>query len=175
MLDERTSQGKGMKRLSIMECLRLLVDEEVVLVIPLVTRNTPHDAREPRRRLRESFGRVVLSASAIHHLSAQEQDAYLDDEFRQRTVQQCGQDHIEFNVKISTYPERALLDQPNPRTSDINRWLGADNAGLYLEALGYGSPREFCCGCPIFPTSNYPRSASMMVRSSTHLTNIIVI
>ena len=35
-------------------------------------------------------------------LSAEEKDSFLEDEFRQRTVPQCGQDHVEFNVKIAS-------------------------------------------------------------------------
>jgi len=108
-------------------------------VLHPVDNRTPLSVRELRRSLLAAFGCVILSASATHHLSAEEKDSFLEDEFRQRTVPQYGQDHIEFNVKIANYPERAQLDQPNPLPRDINHWLGTGRAGLYLEVIGFGT------------------------------------
>ena len=49
VMDARSSQNQGMKRLTLTECIHLLAHEEVVLVVPTVNRRTtPHAARELR-------------------------------------------------------------------------------------------------------------------------------
>jgi len=152
VMDARSSRNQGMKRLTLPECVHLLAHEEVVLVVPVVDRRkTPHAAREPRSRLLSKFRRIVLSAVTTSHMSNEARAKYVDDEFRERTISQCGHDHIEFNVKIASYPERAFLAQPNPPPSEVSRWLGSGRAGLNLELVNYGSTARV-----LLPLSHLP-------------------
>ena len=47
--------------------------------------------------------------------------------------------HVEFNVRVANYAERAQLTLQNPPNSYIQHWLGDGRAGLNLELIGHGS------------------------------------
>ena len=136
--DERTSSNQGMKRLKIPEILRLLIGDEVTIVIPPVHRKLHPEMQSRRNDVLASFRRVILASAVTDNLTPNQVEQLFANEQSQRTVCSGGKSCVEFNVRVRNYPERAKLDLLNPLPNDISHWLGVGNAGLYLELLGHG-------------------------------------
>ena len=130
-----------MRRLKMMECLKVLIGSEITVVVPPTSakEGSPKAAREPRKRILSDFRRVIMSSAPDCLSSHDERQLFIASEMRQRTIHQSGQQHVEFNTRVVNYPERAYLELLNPLDHDIFRMLGNGNAGLNLEVLGHGT------------------------------------
>ena len=78
--DERSSQNQGMKRLKIEEMVRLLVGDELVLVVPPANRKVPRPARDARRRIVADFQRVIASTWDADSVGPEDREAFIVSE-----------------------------------------------------------------------------------------------
>ena len=140
MLHRVSSQNQGMHRVKIPSMLRMRVNDVFTLVVPPTDNTQPTAAIPPRLAMLSNFGRIIVSA-APSNLNKSQRDSYVSVEFNKRTFSQEGMNHIEFNVRVASYPERHILAQLNPLPADLNHMLGVGNAGLYLDLKGYGTGR----------------------------------
>ena len=116
--------------MKIEEMVRLLVGEELALVVPPCGSKVPRPAREVRRRIVEQLQKVIRSTWDADSSRPEDRSAFIHEKMRQRAIIQSGQQHLEVNVVAAKYPERASLALPNPLPGDVRRWLGSGNAGF---------------------------------------------
>ena len=83
---------------------------------------------------------MIASTWDADNVTPQDRDTFINSEMQQKTIIQSGQEHLEFNVIVSSYPERASLTLPNPLPGNVRRWLGTGNTGLLLVLTGHGDP-----------------------------------
>ena len=122
--DERSSQSQGIWRLKMPKVVRLMVGDEVFLMVPPSNHKVPKTDREPRRRLLSEFRKVILSSAPSDARTREDRDKFVNDEYSERTIQQSGAPHIEFNIRVAKYPERSKFSLPNPLKINIDHWLG---------------------------------------------------
>ena len=80
-----------MKRLKIEEIVRLLVGDELVLVVPSSSSKVPRPAREARRRVVADLQKVIASTWDADNAAPQDRDAFINSKIQQRTIIQSGQ------------------------------------------------------------------------------------
>ena len=124
----------------ISQIVRLMPADEFTLVVPPVDRREPKVAVPRRKLLLAGFCRILLRAEPSSSTFSQElRESFLQNELDGRAIVRGGKTHYEFDVRISSYPERPMIAQCNPLGIDVNHWLGRGNAGFRLEVLGYGT------------------------------------
>ena len=136
-----SSQNHGVRRLRIGEVLRLMENDELIIVIPPSDYKQPKDARAPRNAVREGIRRIVRRTAPP--ITPAGKDEFVDAVFRRHAILRDGKSFHEFSARVAAYPERHKLDQQNPLPIDIRHMLGVGNAGLYLELNSIGSNKPY--------------------------------
>ena len=75
-----------MKRLKIEEIVRLLVGDELVLVVPPSNSKVPRPAREARRRVVADLQKVIASTWDADNVTPQDRDAFMSCDCRPRKM-----------------------------------------------------------------------------------------
>jgi hypothetical protein len=141
-VDERlvplSSAYRGVTRLRMKDILRLRVNDEILIVLPPTRPNKTDLPNLQRLSLLYSFQNVLLLGRPS--MSELDRHDFLEAALKQRSIVRDGRDHYEFNMTITSYPERHKLEGHGLPKSEINSILHRkEGIGFYGEVRGYGS------------------------------------
>ena len=111
-----------MKRLKYAQVVRLRNQDEFTIVVPPVDKRQSLVAQKFRRLFLQDVKKAMLDGMAFR--TAHDRDAKFAEAIQECTFQREAKPHVEFHVRIVSYPERETLqktDLPNPM---LNYFMG---------------------------------------------------
>jgi len=129
-----SSAHPGMKRLKLPAILRLRVGDEFTLVVPHIGKNSNDSQNHQRPDIMDRFKQILTLG--ITSSNANERDQQHLDLLKHRIIRREGRIYYEFNLKITSYPERSKLEATGLPKAQIDPILDACmGAGMYVNVI----------------------------------------
>lgn len=118
-----------MKRLKYAQVLRLRNSDEVTIVVPEADRRHSILARKFWKLFLSDVRKSILDG--LSHLTPDKREDIYVDHLARRSFQREGKTHVEFHVRIVSYPERDVLSKKDLPQTLLNHYLGEGGNGFY--------------------------------------------
>ena len=127
-----------MARLLSKDVLRPRVGDEVTLVIPPSDHCKDDIVNEQRAEILSRFKRILLLDSP--RMTADEGKQHINELMKAHIIVHEGKDYYEFNLVVTSYPERHKLAERGLPNATLDSLLHpSTGVGIYVELRGYGS------------------------------------
>jgi len=101
-----STSDHGMKRLRISHVLQLRVGDKFTLLVPPTDRRQHRSAIKPRNEVTNQFRNIIIANADTRNMSSDDKDDYFTKALQGRAIPRDGKDHHEYNVRITSHPER---------------------------------------------------------------------
>ena len=167
-----SSQNRGMKRLEPEAIVNLRVSDDIIIVVPPVNRREPKEAKAARVSTIALFKRIVFNECG--NIPVADKNEMWDDELKKREIIREGKCYHEFNVVITSYAERFMLQTPNLNARYIEYYMGTGGAGLAVSLNGYSTSNTLLLKFNTLPFLEVHRSRPMSSSPESFLDESIV-
>jgi hypothetical protein len=137
--------SKGVRRLTILEFLKLSVGDEFILFVPPFNKNDKPVWKEVGDSVTNNMRQIIMAPFAKQG-TVNERDSAWKKHLLSREVPRDGSAGIEYGVRVCSYPERSHLNINNPPDHEIRYLTNPSVAiGMKLELISYGTSKT----CPL--------------------------
>ena len=115
------------------QVLRLRDSDEFTVVVPCVDLWQSKSAQKYRGQLLTDIKKAILDA--VSNLPSKYREKFFAEELSKRAFEREGKPHYEFHVRLTSYPERHMLQKPDLPESLLNHFMSGGGNGFYVEML----------------------------------------